>query len=233
MELIVPSCREGLNSSDREFVAGLITNTKSDSEACLRLLSDPEERDNLLDGDIIFEAILNDPDTIGVSQKLYFYVLVRRVFKDAGIDSRDLADYAATLLAYFSRSQSAFGKNTGQRQAFFYVIDALSEDGKMGHCERFRLTVRLADQALFLTGVFRSHVEQRKERSASPGLGFYESIGQSNYRIAGDHHIAHEFCLDSLYAELSDGFIEIRRALNRLVDEIIFLGDHPSLPELN
>ncbi|WOO41234.1 hypothetical protein [Rubellicoccus peritrichatus] len=233
MELIYPSCRESLSSSDREFVAGLMTNSKSDSEACLRLLSDPEERDILLDGDIVFEAILNDPESIGVSQKLYFYVLVRRVFRDAGIDSRELADYAATLLAYFSRSQNVFGKNTGQRQAFFYVIDALAENGMMGHCERFRLTVRLADQALFLTGVFRSHVEQRKERRSAPGLGFYESVGRSNYRIAGDHHIAQEFCLNSLYGELSDGFVEIRRALNRLVDEIIFLGDHPSLPELN
>lgn len=233
MELIVPSCRESLSSSDKEFVAGHLTRNPADTGACHRLLDDPEERDRLLDGDALFEAILNQPDAIGVSQRLYFYILVRRVFRDAGIHDAELADYAATLLAHFAEAQRAFGSNTSKRQAFFYLVDALAEQGRARPTERFAIMVRLADQALFLTGIFPAHVEHRRQHRAAPGLQYYESMARSNYERAGQHYIAQEYCLNELYGALAEAFVRIRRALNHMADELIFLGEYPSLPELN
>ncbi len=234
MELIVPFCREGLNSSDKEFVAGALTRTRTDHEACLNLLDDPGERDNLLDGEGLFAAIVNRPGAIGVSSRLYFYVLVRRVFKEAGLSDREVADYIATLLAAFSEAQRAFGENRGQREAFFYAVDimAAAEDAPPG--QRFTLLVRLADRALFLTGLFPSHVAQRERQRAAPGMSYYEGIGQNNYRQAGEHYIAQEYCLENIYGELGDRFVQVRRALNRLAEHLVFLGDHPpGLPGMN
>jgi len=195
MELIVPHCREGLNSSDKEFVAGALTHTNADTEACLRLLEDPEERDRLLDGEALFATILRSPGAIGISTRLYFYVLVRRVFRNAGVEDRELADYIATLLAAFSEAHRAFGENTKQREAFFYAVDVLAAAEEAPPGQRFILLVRMADRALFLTGLFPSHLALRERQRAAPGLRYYEGIGQSNYRMAGEHYIAQEYCL--------------------------------------
>lgn len=193
----------------------------------MSFLEDPEERDRLLDGDALSEAILNKPDAIGVSHRLYFYILVRRVFRDAGLTDKDLADYTATLLAFFAEAQRAFGQNTGQRQAFFYVVDAMSASDQAGPSQRFSIMVRLADQALFLTGIFPAHVEYRRQNRAAPGIAYYESIARSNYERAGQHYIAQEYCMETIYGHLADDFVRVRKALNHISNEMIFMSNLP------
>lgn len=233
MELITPSCRDSLTSFDKEFAVGALAKRESDTRACRELLDDPEERDSLFESDALYEAILSKPEAVGISPRFYFYVLVRRVFREAGLGERAVADYTAALLAFFSDARHAFGANRGQRQAFFYVVDALAEAGKVGPGERFALQVRLAERALFLTGIFPEHVERRRRDRAAPGMEFYESVGRSNYEAAGGHPIAQEFLMGDVYGALGGHFHEIRCALNRMAEELLFLGEPPELPEWN
>ena len=67
---------------------------------------------------------------------------------------------------------------------------------------------------------------------AAPGLAFYESVGRSQYRLAGSHHLAHEFQLEHVYQTLADAFPEAIRALNHFSEHLVFLGTDP-LPGLD
>lgn len=233
MELIVPFCRDGLSASDKAFVAEALTHTRPDHEACLRFLQDPEERDSLLDGEALFTALIKRPEAIGVSSRLYFYILVRRVFREASLLDRDLADYIASLLAAFSEAGRAFGTNNSQREAFFYAVDIITAAQEAPPGRRFALLVRLADRALFLTGLYPEHVAHRERLRAAPGMRYYEGIGQTHYRQAGTHYIAQEYCLDEVYGALGERFGEVRRALNRMAEHLTFLGSCPELPGMN
>ena len=233
MELIVPSCRDGLNTSDKVFVAEALTQSRPDHEACLRFLEDPEERDGLLDAEKLLMAIINNPGAISVSTRLYFYVLVRWIFRQFDLKERELADYIASLLAVFSQTDCVFDKNTGHREAFFYAVDFMNTAQEAAPGQRFCLLVRLAERALFLTGLFPEHVIHRERRRAAPGIQYYEGIGQSHYREAGKHFIAQEYCLEEVYGILSERFIDVRQALNRMTNHLTFLGNNPMLPNAN
>jgi hypothetical protein len=78
-----------------EFIQSVLGGGPAHSEALQRWLAEPEAREDLLDADALFKAILERHDCLTISKHLYFYVLVRHVFQESGIKDRDVADYVA------------------------------------------------------------------------------------------------------------------------------------------
>ncbi|GHB93577.1 hypothetical protein [Cerasicoccus arenae] len=225
MKLVQPICRDGLTNADLAFLQSVLTPDGSAAEALLTLIADPAMRDELLDLPEVFQAVLEQPLPITISPRLYFFVLVRHRFVESGLEDRELADYVASLMANSMATSRVFDTGQGNaRQAPFYAIDDMSRIQSAGFCERFYLTVCLAEKSLVVTGLFRPHLDYRATYRGAPNLRYYENIGQAHYRAAGGHHLAQEYCLSDCYQALAARFTEARRALNYVAETLTFMG---------
>jgi hypothetical protein len=69
---------------------------------------------DILDSDTVFEAVIENPANLSISLHLFFYILVRRVLKEAEIEDESVADFVAELLAEFTRASRS---DTGYPEA--------------------------------------------------------------------------------------------------------------------
>ncbi len=227
MELITTCCRSRLTPADATFLISTLSASTNDATILERLLVDGDMLDRLLDHPALFRALLEHPGQLPISPRLFFYVVVRHVLKDAGLDDRELADYVASVLDTFSDADKAFPTSpTGQRTPL-YVCDVMEKIAQANHTERFLLTVQLANQALFFSGIFPEHIRYRARRHAAPDLEFYDSVGTAQFRAAGGHRLAHEFQLDHVFALLGQSFTRARQALNTCAERLLFFTHAP------
>src|SRR5271170_6762384 len=104
MFVIQPNCRVQFTAEDIDFIRRVLGTTEN-SQALISLLTDVDCRDAILDDEKLFRALLEERSCLRVSAHFYFYVLVRHVLRQAGIDDRTVADYVAELLTQFSRQE--------------------------------------------------------------------------------------------------------------------------------
>ncbi len=206
-----------------DFIAAVLRVDFRDEQALISLLADENTRDLILDDRALFNAIIESPDHLRISLQLYFYILVRHVFKEVGLEDGELADYVASVLTQFTRQLP--GANHNAREAFFYAVDVLGEIECADFHTRFYLVTSLGNTALILTGVFPDHIEYRAKMKAAPNLNYYESIGSAQFQAASSHNLAQTYHLDRIYAALSNSFSSVRSALNEMKERLIFLGD--------
>jgi len=77
--------------------------------------------------------------------------------------------------------------------------------------------------------VFPDRIRFRADRNGAPGLTYYEGLGRTNFRVAGDHRLARKYDLDGIFNTLAERFQETRLALNDLRERLISLGE-PDVP---
>src|SRR5438552_13714831 len=103
MKMIQPNCRVQFAAEDVDFIVSELGGKTGDPVCLVKLLTDEEARDTILDDDRLFRALLERCGCLRVSSHFYFYILVRHVFHRAGIVDRNVADYVAELLTEFAR----------------------------------------------------------------------------------------------------------------------------------
>ena len=89
--------------------------------------------------------------------------------------------------------------------------------------DRFFLEVQCGNHFLVLTGMFPKFLAHRADRRGAPGVSYYESVAKNAYLAAGDHPLAHEFEVRSIYPRLVECFTQTRQALNRMTEDFLFL----------
>jgi hypothetical protein len=94
----VPPPKDRLTAADVTFLINVLGET-GNSEAISSLLRDDESLRQVLDLPAVFKAVIESPAIVGISPALYFYVVVRRVFRDAGLDDVTLTHYVACVLS--------------------------------------------------------------------------------------------------------------------------------------
>lgn len=77
MRWIGANCREQLRADDFEFVAASLAGRPDRTASVAELLTDPAARDEALDSEAVFLALVDHPAPLPVSPHLYFYVLTR------------------------------------------------------------------------------------------------------------------------------------------------------------
>jgi hypothetical protein len=189
------------------------------------LLSDDESRDLILDDDRLFHALLEQRGCIRVSNRLYFFVIVRKVLKQAGIEDREVADYTAELLAEYSEYEHTRCRVPGQERALDYFFEMLAALQTADDRTRFYIRAHIGNHSLFFSGIFPQRIRYRAEKKGFPGMRYYEALGQSSFRIASDHRLASQYDLAPIYATLADRFQDARQALNEMSERIVSLGD--------
>jgi len=212
-------------AADVEFIVSALGRDFDGKDCLVDLLSDPDSRDTILDDVRLFRALLDQLGCLRVSTRLYFYVLVRHVMLEAGIDDLRVADYIAEVLSVFVSERRRRTPFEDGIQPMNYVVDMLAALQRASHSDRFVIRAHLGNFTLFLSGLFPQHVRHRKERRGAPGIDYYEQIGQDSYCVAGNHRLADQYELAPVFQTLSTQFRTTRLALNELSDRLVSLED--------
>jgi hypothetical protein len=225
MTLIQPNCRIQFTAEDIDFIVATLGKQPNDRNVLQQLLADVETRDLILDDDKLFRALLENSGCLRVSNRLYFFVIVRNVLKKAGIEDRGVADYTAELLAQYSQSDRTRCRIPGHEEPLDYFFEMLAALQTADDRNSFYIRAHIGNHSLFLSGVFPQRIRYRAEKKGFPDLRYYEALGQSSFKIASDHHLAERYDLAPIYATLAERFQETRQALNDMSERIVSLGD--------
>jgi hypothetical protein len=228
MKLIQPNCRIQFTAEDLDFILNALGRKPGDHQALGELLSDDETRDLILDDEKLFHNLLEHRGCLRVSNRFYFYVIVRHVLRETGIDDRKVADYLAELLAEYSEIEMSRCRVPGQSNPLDYFFEMLAALQTADDRTSFMIRAHIGNHSLFLSGVFPERIRYRAERRGFPDLRYYEAIGRANFKIASDHHLADRYELAPIYARLADQFQEARLALNEMSERLVSIGEPDS-----
>src|SRR5690242_17195550 len=153
MNVIQPNCRVQFAAEDIDFILSVLGNKIETADCLIKLLADEESRDQILDDEALFRALLERRGCLRVSSRIYFYVLVRHVFKRSDLDDRTLADYVAEVLSAFSESARSECIVPGQTNPLDYFFEMVAALQKVDDRTRFLLRAHIGNYSLFLSGV--------------------------------------------------------------------------------
>ena len=219
----ISSSRDRFTRSDFSFLAQVLSPGNEDRHLWT-LWEDPEAMREMLDLKEVFRAVIDSPSAVSVSPSFYFYVLVRHSFLDAGIQDIAMADFVSSVLAErvgADPDDVLKGLPSGLTHVADFVSILESAHGRL----RFHLQVAAGNQFLVLTGLFPGFLKRRCERRGAPGLEFYENFARRAYREAADNPNVPRNAPRQLFGELSEVLPQARVTLNRLAEELVFLGD--------
>lgn len=225
MKMIQPNCRVQFTADDISFIAATLSRDPGNQQCLVQLLADEDTRDEILDDRQLYQAVLEHRGCLRISDHLYFYIVVRRVLREAGIEDRRVADYVAELLCEFSRQDRSRCALPGENRPMEYVFEMLAAMQNADERTRFYLKAHIGDHSLFLSGVFPERIRFRAEYRGFPDLSYYEAMGQTNYRAAGDHRLAERYELAPIFSILAEQFHEARVALNDVSERLFSIGD--------
>jgi hypothetical protein len=221
-----------LTADDFSFVVKVLGKSESDRVSLVRLLTDEDTRDAVLDHDALADAIVNSPERLPISAHLLFYVLCRKVLRDSPVCRRETSDYVASLLDGFMRTAQMDWTDESGTRSLRYISDMLAALGRADTREAFLIRAHIANHSLFLSGMFAEHVRKRNCERGAPDIGFYEDMGRMNFRAAAEYRDAKKFHVQSIFEDLADGFHEVRVALNDLASRLLHLDTpHPTIIE--
>jgi hypothetical protein len=232
--VIQANCRAQFTADDFSFVVRVLSKSRRDAVSLVALLSDENERDTILDHDLVYDSLVDRTGCLQVSAAFYFYVLTRRVLRRVSIEERALTDYVAAVLLAFSHVSQLRSADQAPSSSpnFAYISDLLTQLNTCPPERAYPLRTHLANYALFLSGVFAERVQAHAERRGAPSLGFYEAIGQSSYLSIARHPHARRADLGKIFEILGNEFRRVRLALNDLTDTLLHLHPTPSIIRL-
>src|ERR1700751_1409179 len=111
--MIQPNCRARFTAQDFEFVVRVLARDSRQQVNLVELLTDPECRDQILDHESLYRAILENTGNLTISPQFYFYILARLVLRRVGVEDRILSDYVGALLEKFSTTRQMRGPIAG------------------------------------------------------------------------------------------------------------------------
>ena len=225
LSVIQANSRVRLTGADIDFILSTLQHKPGSAEHLTRLLADPDARDLILDDEALLRAVLEQRSCLPISAHFYFYVLVRHTFRRSGLNDRNIADYVAAVLAEFSSVDRLTCRVKGQSQPMDYFVDMLAALQTVDDTTSFFIRAHIGNHSLFLSGVFPDRIRYRTEIRGGPSLSYYEGLGRSNFKVAGDHRLARQYSLDGIFIKLAERFQETRRALNDLRDRLVSLGE--------
>src|SRR5215475_8068491 len=232
MKMIQPNCRVQFAAEDVDFILSVLGHKIGNAECLIKLLSDEESRDLILDDEALFHALLDRRGCLRVSTRFYFYILIRHVFRRSDLHDRAVADYVAEVLAEFARTERARCVVPGQTNPLDYLFEMLTALKTADDRTSFFIRVHIGNHSLFLSGVFPERIRFRAEARGFPDLKYYEGLGRTQYRAASDHRLAQRYELAGVFNTLAERFQATRLALNDVADRLFSIGENYSLDVL-
>jgi hypothetical protein len=260
------------STKDLRFIVDTLVPERSDPEHVVQLLHEDEPLlEAMLQDDRLFRQLMSDETVqLTVSPELFFKVLLRRTRRDLAeelytierrnlqkvvlfdanqvvdlLDQPGVCDYLATMLASFTRINSAtipirIRPGIWRR----YRVNDLDVDSLLHYAQiieeenRFGIYKRIADACLFLTGIFPEFIDaqQRYSHSDLPrsrlrsstihNLEDHEVYGRTFYRLAGKHKMASAQAQNHLLLLLSEQFVLAEKPLVFLTQRYLSMRKH-------
>jgi hypothetical protein len=224
--MILANVRARLGREDAQLVLRLVSlGSPGDQEEAESTLAN-EGLDRLLDDPRLLAALLASRQGSHASWPLFSYVVVRHAMKAVGTDDRVLSDYVASILLHFGLRERA-RRIAEHDDATFDTLESLGSEIEGSDARRSLMArAHMGNYALWLSGLFPDHIEQRRWRRGGPDLEYFELMGRKGYQLAADHRLAGEHGLSPIYAAAAACFPAIRRALNQVSDRLLFPHIH-------
>lgn len=182
--------------------------------------------DALWDDPRLMDALVRSRDLRRPSAALFFYVVLRRLLLELGVDDRALTDYCAAMVLAFGRGDRAYHLAEHDENRYAYLVDLIAEAGRAEGERQFRVRLHLGNFSLWLTGIFPDYIAARRTRKGGPSLPYYEAHGRRGFLLASDHALARQYGLIGVLRAAGERFGELRVALNRLSDRLMFPHHH-------
>ena len=222
--MILANVRARLGAADFRVVVRALSRQDAGRRAALERLLLEEGPDRLLDEPGLLDALLAARSLVVPSPPLFTYVAVRHTLRAAGIDSREVADYLASLILAFGDHARYVRIRGADDATYHYLVDivsALAAGDESGERAFFLLT-HLGNYSLWVAGLFPDYVAARRARAGGPDLPYYDELGRQGYHLASRHRLADRYGVAGIYREAADTFPVLRQAFNRLSDRVFF-----------
>ncbi|MGD7653001.1 MAG: hypothetical protein ACQCXQ_07280 [Verrucomicrobiales bacterium] len=216
------SYRDRFTTADFDFVASVLW-PEGPRDPILKLWQDPEGQREMLDLKEVLLSLIDSPSTLQVSPLFYFYVLVRHAFIHADLTDASLADYVAGVMAKRVCLENDLLEDV--TRGYTHAAQFLSVISRARGRMRFHLQVAAGNQFLVLTGLYPDYLRKRSKQTGAPGLEFYETFTKNAFRGAAECEIASAASSRHLLSALAEAVPTARRSLNRLAEELVFLGE--------
>jgi hypothetical protein len=227
--MILANLRERISAADVDLVVRLLAQDDPDRGETPWNGAGAERLDRLLDHPALPALLERAPAFGRPSAALFVYVMVRRHLSDAGVDDRALADYVGAVVFDFGFRDRAWRVSRHDDETYRYVVDIRADVGAVAGRRGLLLRAHLGNYSLWLAGIFPEFITARRERAGGPGLAYYDTAGETGFRMAAEHELARELGLADLYGRAADSFQILRAALNRMSGRVAFSRGTSSL----
>ena len=141
----------------------------------------------------------------GTKLHSYFRGIVRESFWQLGIHDSAVANYIADMLTNFARSDSLYRVRTAAGEKIDSVVAMLQQNSSPADQGSDLMNERsfrqyLGDYTLFMSGIFRRHVEKKGS------LGYYLDEGSRSYKTVSELDVSLYRTGFMLFQELSEKF---------------------------
>jgi hypothetical protein len=227
--MILANTRMGLSRDDAQLAIRLLSRVTGDDPAVLESRVADAGIDVVLDDPRLTLALLHQPSGAHASLPLFAYVMIRHALRGAGEDDRGIADYVTSIVVHFGLAGRANRIGLADDETYSTLVDLVDDVNDPDANRSFLVRTHLGNYALWLSGLFPDHIEQRRWRRGGPDLDYFEELGRHGFQLAADHRLSATYGLTTLYATAAERFGLLRTALNSVSDSLLF--PHLNTPE--
>jgi hypothetical protein len=224
--MILANTRQAMTRDDAQLAIRLLTRLSGEDPAALERQMADAGIDAVLDDPRLAAALMQLPAGAHVSLPLFCYVMIRRALRGAGEDDRGIADYVTSIVVHFGMAGRANRIGLADDQTYSTLVDLIGDVDDPDANRSFLVRTHLGNYALWLSGLFPDHIEQRRWRRGGPDLEYFEEVGRRGFELAADHRLAETYGLATLYATAAERFGLLRTALNSVSDSLFFPAIH-------
>ena len=224
--MILANTRQRLSRNDAQLAIRLLSRGSGEELGALESRLADDGIDEILDDPRLPSALMHSPQAAHASLPLFTYVMVRQALRRLGEGDRSLADYLSAIVVHFGLRDRAHRVGESDDQIYRFLADLVHDVNDPDARRSFLVRTHLGNYALWLSGIFPDHVEQRRWDRGGPNLSYYEELGKRGFQLAAEHRLADEHGLAPLYAAAAERFPVLRLALNALSDWLFFPDVH-------
>jgi hypothetical protein len=220
--MILANTRQRMTRDDAQLAIRLLARLSGDDPTAIECRMADEGIDSVLDDPRLATALRQLPAGAHASLPLFAYVMVRQALRRAGEDDHGIADYVTSIVVHFSMSGRANRIAMSDDETYSTLIDLVDDLNDPDANRSFQVRTHLGNYALWLSGLFPDHIEQRRWRRGGPDLEYFEVMGRRGFELAADHRLSETYGLTALYATAAEHFGLLRTALNSVSDMLFF-----------
>jgi hypothetical protein len=219
--MILPTIRASFDRRDTLHLVDLLARHDPGLRDAARSRLAEHGPDSLLDDPRVRNALLTDPD-VQAPPSVVFYVLVRQALLEGGVDSPAIADFVASVVLAFTRTERSYRISEETEEEFHYLVEMIEQIRTAEERRAFLLRAHMGNYSLWLAGLFPDYLETRVRCRGAPSIDYYDRTDRTGYLLASESPRAAALGVNQVFEDVARSFTGVRTALNRLSDRYLW-----------